>query len=79
VTTASRRATWLSELHPYDPQRMHTKLREIKGPYGCDKIDSENPLVCRTCKHFGKITNPLALGRELVADTSEKEVILPAQ
>ncbi len=72
-------ATWLSQLHPYDPQRMNTKLREIKGPYGCDKIDSENPLVCRTCKHFGKITNPLALGRELVADTSEKEVVLPAQ
>jgi hypothetical protein len=74
-----RAAVWLSGLHPYDADRMHTKLREIKGPYPCVKFDSENPGICEGCKHFGKITNPLALGREIVADNTEKEIeLVPA-
>lgn len=71
-----RAAKWLSDLHPYEPQRMQTKLREIKGPYPCLKFDSENPGICQKCPHFGKITNPLALGRELVADNAPKEIEL---
>ena len=70
-------ATWLSGLHPYDEDRMRTKLNEIKGPYPCIKFDSENPGVCTSCKHFGKITNPLMLGREIKVDNSVKEVIVP--
>ena len=74
-----RAAIMLSELHPYPQDRMEQKLREIKGPYPCVKFDSENPGVCQKCKHYGKITNPLALGRELVADNTEKEIeITPA-
>jgi len=65
---------WLSEMHPYDEDRMHTKLREIKGPYPCTKFDSENPGICNTCSHWGKITNPLALGRQYAVETAEKEV-----
>ena len=57
-------ATVLSRMHPYDVDRMHTKLAEIRGPYPCVKLDSENPGVCGGCKHWGQITNPLALGRE---------------
>jgi len=57
----------LSRMHPYDDERMHRKLAEIKGPYPCAKLDSENPGVCASCPHWGKITNPLALGR--TADT----------
>lgn len=63
---------WLSKLHPYDEDRMHTKLREIRGPYPCTKFDSENPGVCTSCTHWGKITNPLALGREYAVETVEK-------
>ena len=69
-----RAATMLSELHPYPQDRMEQKLREIKGPYSCVKFDSENPGICQKCKHYGKITNPLALGRELIADNTEKEI-----
>ena len=54
---------WLSKLHPYDATRMHQKLAEIKGPYPCTKLDAENPGVCPSCAHWGKITNPLQLGR----------------
>ena len=51
-------AVWLSDLHPYPHERMHQKLAEIKGPYPCTKIDSENPGLSNDCPHFGKITNP---------------------
>lgn len=66
----------LSALHPYDEERMHAKWQEIKGPYSCTKLDSENPGVCDSCPHFGKITNPLALGRVVPEDTAPKEVTL---
>jgi hypothetical protein len=69
-------AVWLSQLHPYDSERMQTKLNEIKGPYACVKIDSLNPGVCTGCPHFGKITNPLALGRETAVDNTEKEIVV---
>lgn len=65
---------WLSEKHPYDLDRMRTKLREIKGPYPCTKFDSENPGICTSCPHWGKITNPLALGREYAVETVEKVI-----
>lgn len=56
----------LSSLHPYPVERMRQKLSEIKGPYSCVKLDSENPGVCAGCSHAGKITNPLALGWEVL-------------
>jgi len=70
----NKAAAWLSEMHPYPPERMHEKLRSIKGPYPCMKFDSENPGICTSCKHWGKITNPLALGREVRVNTEEKEI-----
>jgi hypothetical protein len=69
---------WLSEMHPYEPDRMAQKLREIKGPYPCLKFDSENPGICTGCPHFGKITNPLALGRMLALETEAKQIEIPA-
>ena len=72
-------AVWLSDLHPYPHERMHQKLAEIKGPYPCVKFDSENPGICDGCLHRGKITNPLALGRETAVVTAETELALPAE
>ncbi len=65
---------WLSKQHPYTEDRMRTKLREIKGPYPCTKFDSENPGICPSCTHWGKITNPLALGREYAVEVGEKTI-----
>lgn len=70
----TKAAKWLSDLHPYAEERMHKKLSEIKGPYPCVKFDSENPGICESCPHWGKITNPLILGREIVTDNTAKEV-----
>jgi Domain of unknown function (DUF927) len=66
----------LSEMHPYSPERMHQKLAEIKGPYPCTKMDSENPGVCAKCPHWGKVTNPLILGRQIQTDNTVKEIPL---
>ena len=76
----TKAANFLTQQHPYTPERMAQKLREIKGPYPCVKLDSENPGVCTGCRHFGKITNPLILGREVQVDTKEKviEAVVPA-
>ena len=61
-------------MHPYEPERMNQKLQSIKGPYPCIKMDSENPGICPSCTHWGKITNPLILGRELAVEVEEKEI-----
>jgi len=69
-----RAAVWLSDMHPYAHERMHQKLSEIKGPYPCTKFDTENPGICPGCLHWGKITNPLALGRDTAVTTQEKMI-----
>ena len=74
----AEKAIWLSDMHPYPHERMHQKLSEIKGPYACMKMDSENPGICTKCKHWGKITNPLILGREIKVDNTAKEIMLSA-
>ena len=73
-------SAWLSELHPYPPERMHQKLAEIKGPYSCVAMDDMSPGICRECQHWGKITNPLIWGREMSVVTNETtvEVAAPA-
>lgn len=64
----------LSEMHPYSLDRMHQKLNEIKGPYPCTKMDTENPGFCQNCPHWGKVTNPLILGREIKVDNTAKVI-----
>jgi hypothetical protein len=72
-------SVWLSDLHPYDHDRMHRKLAEIKGPYSCEAMDDANPGVCSKCPHRGKITNPLIWGRELNAVTEAVELEVPIE
>lgn len=59
------KARELSALHPYDEDRFQKKWHAIKGPYSCEAFNSTNPGICNKCSYRGKITNPLALGREL--------------
>lgn len=68
----------ISRMHPYDEDRMHTKLREIKGPYACASMNTIRHGICEKCPHWGKITNPLILGRELEV-AQEEERIEPEQ
>lgn len=69
----------LTAMHPYTEARMHQKLAEIKGPYSCMKLDSENPGVCGSCPHWGTITNPLVLGRDTALATEPPVYEIPEQ
>lgn len=69
----------ISAMHPYDEDRMLQKLAEIKGPYPCAKMDSENPGICGSCRHWGKLTNPLVLGREVQTVTEPTVLEMPRQ
>ena len=77
-TDGEKASQYLSELHPYSPSRMQQKLREIKGPYPCVKLDGENPGICTKCAYWGKITNPLSFGHEVQVDNAEKQIHIPA-
>jgi hypothetical protein len=70
---------WLSDMHPYDHDRMYRKLHEIKGPYSCEAMNDANPGVCTKCPHRGKITNPLGWGREINAVTEAVELEVPVE
>jgi hypothetical protein len=59
------KAREMSALHPYDEDRLQKKWHEIKGPYSCDAFGKTTPGLCNSCQYRGKITNPLALGKEL--------------
>lgn len=74
-----RASAWLSKLHPYDEERMHKKLAEIKGPYSCAAMDDAQPGICRGCQHWGKITNPLIFGRDMavVREETTVEIAVP--
>ena len=74
---APKAVKWLSELHPYDEERMNEKLAQIKGPYSCVAFDRCNPGICDKCQHWGKITNPLALGSEIAASVEAREIEVP--
>jgi hypothetical protein len=74
---APKAVVWLTDLHPYDHNRMNQKLHSIKGPYSCVSFDSINPGICENCQHWGKITNPLALGRETAVSVEAKEIEVP--
>ena len=73
-TDGPKAAKILSAMHPYDEDRMHTKLRDIKGPYSCASMNTIQHGICEGCAHWGKITNPLALGREL--EVAEEDVLI---
>lgn len=67
----------LTAMHPRPHSEVESKWAKEEGPWGCDKFDANNPGVCGQCQYKGKVTNPLALARELLVDNQEKEVVVP--
>lgn len=64
----------LTRMHPYEEDRMHQKLGEIKGPYTCASFESTNPGHCAGCPNLNRITTPLMLGREVIRADDETVV-----
>ena len=66
----------LSKGHPdYDYAVVEKKAYGIKGPHSCLEFEAKNPGGCEGCPHWGKITNPLALGREITRAAIEDNVV----
>ena len=64
----------MSENHKdYDPETTEAKATQSQDkPFSCEKFNELNPMKCDGCLHRGKITNPLAIGKEFVpAPTTE--------
>mgnify|MGYP003649392285 FL=1 len=64
----------MSENHKdYDPDITEAKATQSQDkPFSCEKFNDLNPTGCDGCSHRGKITNPLAIGKEFVpAPTTE--------
>jgi len=66
----------LSKGHPdYDYAVVEKKAQGIKGPHSCAEFEAKNPGGCEGCPHWGKITNPLALGRDITRAAVEDNVV----
>jgi len=56
----------ISSKHPeYTFESTEQKVDLIKGPYLCSRFDEYRGGVCSECPHWGKISSPIALGREV--------------
>ena len=62
----------MSEDHPgYNKQDTERKANQTQDkPYACTSFNTVNPGGCDGCQHKGKITNPLALGKEFIPAVS---------
>lgn len=69
----------VSSGHPdYDPVKALEKTRHISGPHNCATFERNNPGGCYGCPYFGKIKNPIVLGKELAeAEVENGEYVVP--
>lgn len=53
----------------FDEAEMNKKLNQLEdrnvGPATCQQFRSSNPSKCEACPHWGKITSPIQLGRQV--------------
>ena len=47
----------------YDYQKTIDKVELIPGPHSCKQFETHRPHGCKGCKHKGKLTSPIQLGR----------------
>jgi hypothetical protein len=67
----------LSNKHPdYDHAETESKASHSGGPHSCKTFEKSNPGGCDGCAYYGKITNPLALGREILEAKKEDNEVL---
>ena len=68
----------MSEEHPgYDREATIRKAQATQNmPHSCETFNNVNPGGCEGCPHRGKITNPLALGKELQTAQPVEETVL---
>ena len=66
----------ISKRHPdYDYAKTEAKANAIPGPHTCKQFESLRPEGCEGCKHKGKITSPIELGRVILRAIGADNVI----
>jgi hypothetical protein len=66
----------ISKHHPdYDYARTEAKADAIPGPHTCRQFENLRPTGCEGCKHKGKITSPIELGRVILRAKGADNVI----
>ena len=65
----------ISSDHPdYNPNEVEKKIQHIGGPNSCETFENNNPGGCEGCPHKGRITGPIALGKELIVADKEASI-----
>ena len=66
----------ISKHHPdYDYAKTELKANGIPGPHTCKQFEGLRPEGCDGCKHKGKITSPIELGRVILRSKGADNVI----
>jgi hypothetical protein len=68
----------MSEEHPgYNREATIKKAQATQDkPHSCETFNNVNPGGCEGCPFRGKITNPLAIGKELQLSQPVSETVL---
>lgn len=67
----------LSNKHPqYSPDETERKASQSDATFTCENYQDNWPKTCEGCPHKGKISTPLALGRE-VEFSATNEIVIP--
>ena len=66
----------ISKHHPdYNYAKTELKANGIPGPHTCKQFEGLRPEGCDGCKHKGKITSPIELGRVILRSKGADNVI----
>jgi len=66
----------ISKRHPdYEYGKTEAKASAIPGPHTCKQFEGLRPEGCEGCKHKGKITSPIELGRVVIRAKGADNVI----
>lgn len=66
----------MSSKHPdYSFSNADAKASNAGGPHSCAVFERNNPGGCEGCPHKGKISGPIALGREVLQATAEDNIV----
>jgi hypothetical protein len=66
----------MSSQHPgYSPEQTREKALGTTGPMTCERFDEENPGVCESCPHYGRVKSPISLARRPQSDNEAPVVV----
>ena len=70
---------WISKGHPeYSREATEAKAALIQGPYNCTSYaDTGGSATCKGCTNYGKIINPIQLGKSVLRAENPIVMVMP--